>query len=352
MTLDKGRNYILRRIEGKHYIFITDEISYNNNGKFYLSIIKDISYVDGQRKTLWKFFFEAAAAGLVIVAFFTGIMGKIILKPVYNLISVSKEIAAGKIQERVKVSSRDEIGVLSSQFNAMAQEVERRIGELEDETKRKQRFIDNLAHEIRTPLTSIIGYADLVMNVKYDQDLFYKSLGYIKSEGMRMLKMANSLMNIILLRENKLEFSKYDTSKIKEDICSIMAFKAEQKGIQLKTMGEDYEIYTDANLLEEVITNLVDNSINACKDNGCVIIGTDFAEDKGYLYVKDNGRGMARDEIEKIFEPFYRIDKARSRKDGGAGLGMSICIEIIEKLNGKILIESDLSEGTNIKILL
>jgi signal transduction histidine kinase len=316
-----------------------------------LCTIKDVTYIDDHKSTLYKYFLEAGAAGFAIVAFFTGLMSKVVLKPVNTLISASESIASGNFKERVKVRTKDEIGVLGKQFNIMAEEVENRIEELKEETERKQRFIDNLTHEMRTPLTSIIGYSDLMMNIKYDEATFRKSLGFIKSEGQRMLKMVTSLMEMILVRENKIEKKNHDIMYLLKEVFEVMTIKAEKKQVRLDIEGGNFSAAFDYDLLKGAVINLVDNAINACSPQDSVTLGSGEVESRPYIFIRDTGRGISSEELTRITEPFYRVDKSRSRKEGGAGLGLSICSEILRKHGARLEIESEIGKGTMVKII-
>jgi signal transduction histidine kinase len=348
-ALTKGRNYVLRKVDGKHLIYITNVVSVHSS-KLIVCTVKDITYIDEQRTKLNKYFMEAAIAGLAIVTFFILGMAKVVLLPVYRLIDATKSIASGNFKQRVQVSSSDEMGVLGEQFNIMADEVENKIFVLEDETQRKQRFIDNLTHELKTPLTSIIGYSALLQQLPYDEETFHKSIGYINSEGVRMQRMISNLMSMILTRENPLDRRSFDIRKLMEDVHGIMLIKSEDKGVELRLRLQECVASIDYDVMKQVVMNLVDNAINACNSDGKVTLGCGHSEKGSYLYVEDTGKGISQEQIQKITEPFYRVDKARSRKDGGAGLGLAISSEFVKKHSANMKIESEIGKGTTVTI--
>jgi len=348
-ALTQGRNYVLRRVEGRHLLYITNVVSVQSS-KLIVCTVKDITYIDEQRARLYKYFFEAAVAGLAIVTFFILGMAKVVLQPVYRLIDATKSIASGNFKQRVQVSGSDEMGVLGEQFNIMADEVENKIFVLEEEAQRKQRFIDNLTHELKTPLTSIIGYSALLEQIPYDEETFKKSIGYINSEGIRMQKMISNLMSMILTRENPLDRRSHDIRKLMEDVYGIMLIKAENKGVELKLRLQECVASIDYDVMKQVVMNLVDNAINACNNDGKVILACGHSESGIYLYIEDNGKGISKDQLQKITEPFYRVDKARSRKDGGAGLGLAISSEFVKKHGANMKIESEVGKGTKVTI--
>lgn len=346
-----GKVYILRTINKKHYVFIARLIEIEGQ-KLVQSFIKDITHVDDQRQTLVGFFALAAAAGTLIVAAVAFLLTKVLLRRVDILSEAANKISSGCFDHRVKISGRDEISFLASRFNTMAVEVEKRIIELKDENNKKQRFIDSLTHEIRTPLTAIIGYSELLITTKQSEESYYKSLGFINSEGKRLLKLTNNLMDFILLKQSGLKLTSCNVAELITEVLSIVSVKAKEKGIQLKnstdmTYGSGL-LNLDRELIKLAILNIIDNAINACTAGSGVEIRFYKTESHSIISIRDNGKGIRQDDLEKITEPFYRVDKSRSRKHGGMGLGLSLCDEIINVHNGKLVIESELNQGTTV----
>lgn len=343
------RNYILRENNNEHYLFVNQLFKINKE-EIVLSYIKKITHIDIQKKEQYMFFVKTGVIGLIFIAILSRIISNLLIKPIENLSKTSKHIATGNYENRAEVISKDEIGTLAIQFNLMAEEIEKKMHELEEEGQRKQRFIDNLTHELRTPLTSIIGYSDILSTIKYEEKNFNKGLGYINSEGKRMLNLITTLKDMILFRENTLPLEKASIKPLLEEVINIMAIKAKEKNIALELTGEDLQFYFHRDMLKGVIINLVDNSLLATSGGSKIILGIEELENTVCIYIKDFGRGMIEEDVKKVLEPFYRVDKSRSRKDGGVGLGLSICDEIIKRHNGRLEINSKLGEGTTVKI--
>lgn len=351
IALKGQRNFILRRDEeGHHYLFITDILQIGQE-KIILSLIKDISHIDEQRREQYSFFSKIGVIGLFLVGLISWIISKLVIRPIEVLSKTAQNIASGNYQDRAELTRSDEVGLLAEQFNIMASEIEQKINQLEKESQRQQRFIDDLTHELRTPLTSIIGYAELLQNVKYDPQLFYKSLHYIQSEGKRMLKLANTLMDVILLREKAFQFEEYLILPLLTEIKDIMYVKAEEKGIDLQIKGEDVKLFIDRDLMKSAVINLVDNAINASPRDSVIILGTEKDGDKVVIYVSDAGKGMDQWETQKVKEPFYRVEKSRTRKEGGLGLGLAICHQIIIGHGAQLEIDSVVGKGTKVSII-
>ena len=348
-TLKENRSYILRRIEGNHQLFISDIIKIDEQ-KMIMTVIKDITHIDQQKKNLYAFFIQIGIIGMIVVTIITAIMSKFVTRRIEILESTAGSIAEGNYSERVHVKGSDEVGKLANQFNLMACEVQKRIDELQKEAERKQRFMDNLTHEFRTPLTSIIGFSEFLMTVKHDEGTYHKSMGYINSEGNRMLKMVGQLMDMILLRQNSLITEKQSTNILFNEVIDIIKSKADNKKIILKIEGQDAQLNIDRDMIKGVMINLIDNAINASESGTTVVMGTETSEDSICVYVKDNGKGLEASEINKVIEPFYRVDKSRSRKEGGLGLGLSVCNEIVKAHGAKLEIESVKGKGTIVKV--
>lgn len=349
-ALQGQKNFILRRDEaGKRYLFITNSLEIDEE-KIILSFIKNISHIDEQRKEQYLFFIRVGIIGLFFVAIIAQFISRFLMKPIMDLSQTAQNIASGNYQERAKSTGSDEVGLLAEQFNIMASEIERRINQLEKESERKQRFIDNLTHEIRTPLTSIIGYAEVLQKIDYDPEIFYKSLKYIQSEGSRMLKLANTLMDVILLREKALHLEENKVLPILQEIKDIMKVKAGEKGIQINVQGEDVKLLLDKDLFKGAVLNLVDNAINASEQGKNIVLGIENNRGKVIVFVQDEGKGMETWEMKKVKEPFYRIEKSRSRKEGGLGLGLAITHQIVEGHGAQLDIESQPGQGTKVSI--
>lgn len=340
--------YVIRDVEGKTYLFINKKIALNDNN-YQFSYIKEISYIYENKSFMFKLLMKLNVFLCIILAIVMIILSKIIIKPVNRLIKSTKEISEGNFSERVKVNTDDEIGLLAKNFNNMADNIEDKITALENMSEDKQRFIDNLAHELRTPLTSIIGYADFLRNNKYDEETLIQALNYIYSEGRRMESLASKLMDLIILKKEDLNMKKVSVNELFCEINNLLVPRLKEKAINLKTVSEDFSILIDKELMIILISNLIDNAAKASKsgDEICLMA---YMNKGPVIEVKDMGFGIPKEDIEKIFEPFYMVDKSRDRRNNGAGLGLALCSKIAEIHNSKIEVESELSKGTIVRL--
>lgn len=345
------RSYVLRRNNHKHFLYINHKMELNDES-FIISYIKDITHVDEIKSDERNFFAKVGFIGFIVITIVIILISKIIIKPIEILSETALKITDGNYDCRVQIKGKDEIGVLADQFNKMAEQVENKINELKEEGERKQRFIDNLTHELRTPLTSIIGYSELLMGIKYDEERFYRGLNYINSEGERLLKMSKILMSMILVREECFELKEENIVEVLSEAVEIMKIRADKKNIHLNIKGEECFMSVHRDTIKLVLINLIDNAIKASYSGGRITLGVESCDRKSCVYVKDEGRGMDQEHIKKVFEPFYRVHKSRSRKEGGAGLGLALCNEIVKRHNGELKIESKIEVGTIVKVIL
>ncbi len=348
------RSYILKHIDKTYYMIVYHKFSFSNKA-YYFKTIRDISVVDTVSKENSRLILNISLVVSIIFIILTLILTSFLMKPITKLTGIVKYISSGNYSKRIdlKNNKNDEIGQLSNYFNIMADVIEDKISTLEDENQRKQSFIDNLSHEIRTPLTSIIGFSDLLKNMDYNKESFDKGLNFINSEGKRLLNISKILLNIARLKEEEMEFETIDASIVLNEIYTTMKIKYKDSNTSLKLQlsSEKYLFNVNKDMITLTIFNLIDNAFNASRESGSILFGTTDYNNKPCIFVQDNGIGMSEDDISKIFDPFYRIDKTRSRETGGAGLGLSICTEIMNLHNGKIVVESMLDKGTTFYVL-
>lgn len=346
-----NRNYALKKYNDKYFVYVNSALKTNQSDGIVMSSIKDVSYIMKSRKEQYRFFFWIVMFSILLLSITIRIFSRFITKPLEVLTQTTKSIANGKYEQRVNISSTDEIGVLAEQFDSMAEQIECNVKELEEQGKAKQRFIDNLTHELRTPLTSIIGYADLLRKNEYDQYLFNKGLNHIYTEGKRLNELTQKMLNVVLLRKDNPDIRDENIMRILEEVIEVTRIKLNAKKISVVIDTSDMVISVDKNLIKAVLINLVDNAIKASSIGQRIFMGTKMIDNNKCIYVQDAGKGINEDELEKIMEPFYMVDKSRNRKNGGMGLGLSICDEIIKLHDAKLNIKSKANEGTIAEII-
>lgn len=343
------RKYIIRDINEKSYIFISNLlVNKSNNSKYNFTYIKNISNVYEEKQQLYFFFIKLDIVVSFIFVVFMYFISKYITKPIRTLTNATQRIAGGEFSEKVKICGHDEVGILSENFNIMSTVINEKIEELKNINEEKQRFINDLSHELKTPLTSIIGYADLLRATKYDEKIYSEGLDYIVKEGKRLEQLSYKLMNLTLLKKENYMLKSENIKNTINEVVKIEFPKLNNKNIKLIVMGEDFINMQDNDLIVILLSNFIDNAIKASFNNSEIHIILN--KDNRMVQIKDFGIGISKEHLEKIFEPFYMVDKSRSRENNGAGLGLSICKKIMDINQITFDIESVVNEGTTISL--
>ncbi len=211
----------------------------------------------------------------------------------------------------------------------------------------RSQFVANVSHELKTPLTSIKGFAETLRYVE-DSANKEKFLNIINDEAERLTRLINDILTLSHI-ENSRDVKKelIDIDKVVDDVGHLVGNYAEKKNISLNIEGDKcLKIYGDKDRFKQMVLNLVDNGIKYTEDNGEVSIKKESKDKNVVITIRDTGVGMPKDHIGRIFERFYRVDKARSRAEGGTGLGLAIVKHIVLSFNGRIDVESEVGKGS------
>lgn len=275
-----------------------------------------------------------------------------IFKPLEVVAKTSQKIAEGNYRERMAIKGKNELATMAHHFNQMAEEIEKRIALLEDESDKKQQFIDNLAHEIRTPLTSIYGYAQYIQRANSSEDDKIESTDYIMEEAKHMEKITNSMLELAKLRHFEPQKEKMSLNQLFNQVAMTVEGIFHQQQIKLVMKSRGYTVKGQADLLKSLLLNLSMNAMKACiSEEGEVVLEAQEENGKLVISVSDNGCGISTEDISKVTDPFYRIDNARNREHGGTGLGLTLCKQIAQIHGAELLIESTIDIGTIVKVV-
>lgn len=314
---------------------------YQDYGLFYSADLGEALQSWRQMKN--TLFFVSAAVTLLLALFLIQFLD-ILFRPLREISVASRVIAGGDYHARLRVRGKDEIAVMADNFNRMAGQVESHIKLLQDTADEKQRFIDNFAHELRTPLTAVYGYAEYIQRASLTEEEKFECTEFILSECRRLQNMAYQLLDMAALRE--METEDCPVGELFSRVSEIMQVKAAEKGIALTFEEHREEIAGNPDLLITLLTNLIDNGLKASPSGTAVKIRAEGRGDFLMLEVTDQGIGMTKEQLSRIKEAFYRVDKSRSRGAGGAGLGLAICERIVQLHRGKLEFCSVPGEGT------
>ncbi len=289
----------------------------------------------------------AAVAALLSSIFAAGFTA-----PVRRLSLATRAFSRGRYEKRVKPRGNDEIAGLMNDFNKMANELEDNFHVLEENARRQEEFTGAFAHELKTPLTSMIGYGEMLMTMDLDQEDRRQAADYIYRESRRLERLAYKMMELIHIGKLGIETGPVSAEELERRLRRLTAARVWEKEIRFFCSFERATLCGDMDLLLSLLGNLVDNSCKACTSGGSIRVEGCLAEEPaGRCYricVADDGRGMPEDEVDKVTEAFYMVDKSRARREGGAGLGMAICSRIIEAHGARWEIASALGKGTTI----
>lgn len=284
-------------------------------------------------------------------------------KPIRVLTEHSKAVARGSLNASIKVNTRDEIGELAGSFSNMIQRIGEQIDVIEherDEVKQVQErskvFFDNVTHELKTPLTTILGYAQILRDNGFtDRAFFEKGLNYIINESKRL----NTMVVDILERSASaapgytFHFERINVSGILQETCEDMSMKAAKYNITVTTdIDELLYVNGDVNKLKEVFINVLDNSIKYGYVNSHIEASAFRLGNEIVITIRDQGEGIQEGALERIFEPFYRENDVNREEKGSAGLGLSIVKNTIEQHGGKVSMTSTLNRGSEVRIVL
>lgn len=327
----------------KYSIFVHDVIS-SDEHEIYLVTETDISQVVDKQEMMHNYFQRIYMIILCVVFPAIFLLTGMITAPIKNVSKAAKRIAGGNYSERISFSGHDEICELADNFNQMAERVEEKIDELSGIAKQKEEFAANFAHELKTPMTSVIGYADMLYQKDLSREQVKSAAYYIWNEGMRLEALSLKLMNLFVLDKQDFKLEKMDVKELFRDISEGIYPVCKKNGVIFHMGLENGKIYVDFDLLKTMILNMVDNAVKAdCSD--IWIVGK--AGREGYvIQIADNGKGIPKNELGRITEAFYMVDKSRSRKQHGAGIGMALVAKIAAIHHAKMKIESDGKSGT------
>jgi len=218
----------------------------------------------------------------------------------------------------------------------------------------RKEFVADVSHELKTPITSIMGYADTLLEGEYDKEVQQKFLNVIASEARRMAKLVTDLLTLSRYdnNKNKLQKEQFDLGELVKKCQDKLAieFKKKAQDVNCFVTADVPLVYADKGDVERVVLNILSNSIKYTPENGKISIYVGFVYNDAYIKVLDNGIGIPEEDLSRIFERFYRVDKARTREMGGTGLGLSIAKDLLDKNGGSIDIKSIVGEGTEVVI--
>ena len=354
-----GKNFVVGSSQGHHYIYVSS-CSCVNERYLYVITKSEISEAYSLMNRQISYFRLLITIVLMVASVIMYVISCYLTRPLETLNCVTEKIAGGCYDTRANVKTCDEVGQLAGSFNRMAEAVSEHVKELRDIIHRRDQFVADFTHEIKTPMTTIIGYADTMRSMELPRKEQIMSLNYIFSEGKRLEAMSEKLFELIYLKQHEIEQQPIHVEDLAGEIEKIVSPALQKKKITLSVEVEPAVIFGSRELLVTAFVNLVDNARKASVEKssialtGCIVLRENESGEKVQQYelsVTDHGIGMMKEDVRHICDEFYMVDKSRSRKEGGAGIGMSLVALILDRHGAALGIESALGEGTQMKAI-
>lgn len=331
--------------------------------------LEELNTTWGQLNRIYIFISLGISVVLTIVL---SVFLAFLLRPLKTLTEQVTDIRQGNYESRVQIGGRDELAGLGENINVMAETIADNINRLNEDNRKKEQLVDNLAHEMKSPLTSIYGFAEYLMKGRIEPEEAIECYSFIMEESQRMKDMCYALMDLSEMRHKEIEFEKFFADSFVRQMREMTDRR------QSSLTGQDdvvidwdcknvlgAKLYGNAELLGMLVWNLISNAIHACRQRDRenlssltgpdVMVSMEKLSDNGHTFsirVKDRGIGMPEEETLHITEPFYRVDKGRSRERGGNGLGLALCQQIVLLHQGRMVVQSEKGCGTEITVFL
>jgi len=317
------------------------------NQKAVLVIARPISDIETALDRLFHILCLAVPLTIVLAGGGGVFLARRVLRPVEEITETAKKIEESDLSRRIDVSSRDELGRLATTLNQM-------ITRLENAFIRQKEFTSDASHELRAPLAVIQAESTLALQKPRKTEEYQKSLEVIADESDHLAGIINQLLNLARVDAGKeLKFEKINLTNFVMDLCDDVSVVCQSKSLTLQQNHFDEAwVMGDRRSLRNLFHNILENAMRYTPERGTITVTLRHVDGQVVVSIKDTGIGISADEQSLIFQRFYRVDKARSRNEGGSGLGLSICRHIVNVHGGSIKVESMLNKGSTFRITL
>lgn len=338
-----------REIDGRN-VLIAGSLVAVRNTSYAVYVVEDISTTYNSIVSLAWTFAAVSLAGVLIGAGCIALIMHRSTRPLTSLAKTARQIAGGDYSMRadVHVHTGDEIGALAGDFNLMAEAVETRIAELMETAERQRLFIGGVTHEFKTPLTALLLHSRMLRRANMTDEEKDASLEHIESQCEWLERLVQTLLKLITL-EREIERRPCEVDALFDKVRQNTRKSLADRGVTLITHSGGGTLNCNADLIQSLLINLVDNAAKAYDaDAADKRVLLTFSNNT--IQVKDYGRGIPKESMERIFEPFYMVDKSRSKKAGGSGLGLALVKRIADAHDAELTVKSGVGKGTTVRV--
>ena len=324
-----------------------------------LRLAVPLSTISQQVNAIRRQMLVSTAVAFLPSVLLAALFARSISRRLATIIDHARKLAQGDFKARLKPGSRDELGVLGDRLNdtshklqVMFEQLQHEHSELEKLERIRKDFVINVSHELRTPLASIQGYTETLLDgAIHDPDHNVRFLRIIRQNAERLRRLTEDLLTLsrIEMHRQTFQFDRYEVNGLLSENIDAMQPLADRNGIQLRfePAPEGTEAYCDSEAVHQIVMNLVDNALKCTPHGGSVTLGARLAPgNRVVVYVRDTGIGIPEEDLPRLFERFYRVDKARSRELGGTGLGLAIVKHLVRSQGGEVAVESARNAGS------
>ena len=334
-----------RKIAGRN-ILIVGSLVIVKNTPYAIYVVEDISTTYNSIISLTWTFAAVSLAGIFIGASCIALIMHHSIRPLAALAKTARQIAKGDYSMRADVHTGDEIGALAEDFNLMAEAVETRIAELTETAQRQILFIGGVTHEFKTPLTALLLHSRMLRCANMTEEEKDSSLAHIENQCKWLERLVQTLLRIITL-DCEIERRPCEVDILFDGVRQNTQKSLADRNVILIINSNGGTLNCNADLIQSLLINLVDNAAKAYDaDASDKRVLLNFADDT--IEVRDFGRGIPTEAMERIFDPFYMVDKSRSKKSGGSGLGLTLVKSIADAHGANLTVKSDVGRGTTI----
>ncbi|HYP14179.1 MAG TPA: ATP-binding protein [Bryobacteraceae bacterium] len=323
-----------------------------------LRIAVPLKDVDAQVRTIRTQLLTAVALAFVPAILVAALFARSVSSKMASIIDYAGKLARGDFHARLPRTGTDELGILSQQLNETGEKLQKMFEQLQEEhaalekvERIRKDFVINVSHELRTPLASIQGYTETLLDgAIHDPENNVRFLSIIRQNAERLGRLTADLMTLsrLELKSTRFQFASYCVDHLILDCVDMIRPLAEKKrvSVDMERSGDSVEVFCDSEAVHQIMTNLLDNALKYTPAGGQVTAGSKPTGDLVEFYVRDTGTGIPPEELPRLFERFYRVDKARSREMGGTGLGLAIVKHLVRAQGGNVRVQSEPGKGS------